>query len=528
MLNVLIAEDELFVRLGIKNSIKWGDYDMQVVCNVENGKIAWEKIEQYKPDIILTDIRMPEMDGLQLVEKINAMHEDIYVIVITCLEDFDMVKKLLSLGIKDYLLKSTMTEDELNTVLQKAQNYFTNVQSKNTNEVTQYIDHRTQCNVAISNFLYYKSTMTDVQYILERNEISLNNKQLVVAFGKIDVAFDFEQNPIKVPVSQIHDTIFDLIHSKTYSEFKPYIFSLEDNHFVIILAYPPNFLENDVKNISLKTLKTIHSDIEDYVNILVSFSIGYSGRNLESLRESFDRCKQEIADPYITGDGTVICDWSDEITLKITEQCNMLLKAAYWIKDAVSDSALNEYERLVHDLTQSIVSSKGEMTYSLMEIATFIAKLSLNPIDDEKKKCDKTLIKSHSLSVSVSAIVSFLQSCEQKYLLDDMPTSRKEIKLAVEFINQNLDMTDLSLGLVAKQIGLSETYFSMIFKQEMKQPFIQFLTYKRIEKAKKLLKETTLKMVDISVQVGFSDVAYFSKVFKKSVNISPSEWRELW
>lgn len=123
MYKVLIAEDELFVRLGIKNSIDWEACNMQVICDVSNGEQALSKAKEYEPDIVITDILMPGMNGEELIEELQKLSFEPYIIVITCLEDFLLVKKLLSKGIRDYILKATMTENEIMECLERAHKY---------------------------------------------------------------------------------------------------------------------------------------------------------------------------------------------------------------------------------------------------------------------------------------------------------------------------------------------------------------------------------------------------------------------
>ncbi len=120
MYQVIIAEDEFFVRLGIKNSVSWEKYNMQVVCDASNGAEALRAIRQSCPDVLITDLLMPGMGGQQLIESVREAGLEPYIIVITCLEEFKTLQKMMSLGVRDYLLKATMTEAEIQASLQKA------------------------------------------------------------------------------------------------------------------------------------------------------------------------------------------------------------------------------------------------------------------------------------------------------------------------------------------------------------------------------------------------------------------------
>ena len=119
MYQVIIAEDEFFVRLGIKNSVSWEKYNMQVVCDAGNGAEALRAIQKSCPDVLITDLLMPGMGGQQLIESVRDAGLEPYIIVITCLEEFKTLQKMMSLGVRDYLLKATMTEAEIQASLQK-------------------------------------------------------------------------------------------------------------------------------------------------------------------------------------------------------------------------------------------------------------------------------------------------------------------------------------------------------------------------------------------------------------------------
>jgi YesN/AraC family two-component response regulator len=119
---VMIAEDELLVRVGLNLTVPWEDYGMQVVAVVEDGVSAWEAYQIHRPNIVLTDLCMPGMDGVELVRKIRESGEVCEIIIITCIEDFDTLYQLMKMGITGYLVKATMVQKDIDEVLKKALN----------------------------------------------------------------------------------------------------------------------------------------------------------------------------------------------------------------------------------------------------------------------------------------------------------------------------------------------------------------------------------------------------------------------
>lgn len=120
MYRVLIAEDEVFVRLGIKMSVEWEKMGMQVIADAANGQQAWDIYEKEHPDIILTDIKMPVMDGMALIRRIRERDKETRIVILSCLEEFQLVREAISMGVSDYILKLTMTPEDMEKILQKS------------------------------------------------------------------------------------------------------------------------------------------------------------------------------------------------------------------------------------------------------------------------------------------------------------------------------------------------------------------------------------------------------------------------
>ena len=123
MYQVLFAEDELLVRLGLQNSIDWKAYDMELAAQADNGLQAYELFQKVRPDVVITDIRMEGMDGCELIEKIRQQDKECAIIVISCLDDFEILRRMIPYKIIGYILKASMTMDEVNEVLKKSTEY---------------------------------------------------------------------------------------------------------------------------------------------------------------------------------------------------------------------------------------------------------------------------------------------------------------------------------------------------------------------------------------------------------------------
>ena len=127
MYRVLFAEDELLVRLGLKNSIRWADYEMEVVGEADNGITALELFRRLKPDVLITDIKMGGMDGYELIRRVRDIDGSCAIVIISCLDDFETLRKMMGYCIIGYILKASMTFEEIGDVLKRTKQYLENI-----------------------------------------------------------------------------------------------------------------------------------------------------------------------------------------------------------------------------------------------------------------------------------------------------------------------------------------------------------------------------------------------------------------
>jgi len=184
MYRVLIAEDEVFVRLGLKMSVEWEKMDMRVIADAANGQQAWDIYEKEHPDIILTDIRMPVMDGMELIRRIRERDRETRIVILSCLEEFQLVREAISMGVSDYILKLTMTPEDMEKILQKVRTELESIRGsrKEQGEVSPEEKKR-----VLLDFFYYDSyDMESVKRRLERLALPFGQKNLLMAILEVD------------------------------------------------------------------------------------------------------------------------------------------------------------------------------------------------------------------------------------------------------------------------------------------------------------------------------------------------------
>ena len=258
MYKVLFAEDELLVRLGLQNSIPWSKYEMEVVALAENGLEAYKLFEEIHPDILITDLRMEGMDGLELVKRVREVDKECAIVVISCLNDFETLRKLIPYNINAYVLKASISIDEVCSVLAQTKSYLKSIgrTAKNNKENSEKLEEK------ISKYL-----MGDVSVNIEEN---LDYLEHLLLFSLEDGNKD-KINDLAM------EFIYELVNRQIPGEI---LVPLKDKEFCV-------FYKSTEKNMQ-ERIKRINTSIGDFLG--VGFKITHSSRRREeSLKDWFDR-----------------------------------------------------------------------------------------------------------------------------------------------------------------------------------------------------------------------------------------------
>nr|WP_315036161.1 helix-turn-helix domain-containing protein [uncultured Lachnoanaerobaculum sp.] len=258
MYKVLFAEDELLVRLGLQSSIPWSKYEMEVVALAENGLEAYKLFEEIHPDILITDLRMEGMDGLELVKRVREVDKECAIVVISCLNDFETLRKLIPYNINAYVLKASISIDEVCSVLAQTKSYLKSIgrTAKNNKEDSEKLEEK------ISKYL-----MGDVSGNIEEN---LDYLEHLLLFSLED------ENKDKINDLAM-EFIYELVNRQIPGEI---LVPLKDKEFCV-------FYKSTEKNMQ-ERIKRINSSIGDFLG--VGFKITHSSRRKEeSIKDWFDR-----------------------------------------------------------------------------------------------------------------------------------------------------------------------------------------------------------------------------------------------
>ena len=226
MLRVMIVEDEHFVRIGIKNSVPWETYGMQVVCDAENGRQALEQYQNWKPEIIITDLKMPVMNGIELMKTIRAKDKRARFIILTCLDEFGMVQEAIRLGASAYILKLTSEQEEIEAALEKVRAELEAFSGPGSSVQEQYVDRQAVNEQLLRDFLVYEKIPADsFSKFLEDAGIAMERiRILMVRFPNYTAMLSRQKDPLgyqlkHVVVDLLREAMEGLVPGQVYGLF---------------------------------------------------------------------------------------------------------------------------------------------------------------------------------------------------------------------------------------------------------------------------------------------------------------------
>jgi Response regulator containing CheY-like receiver domain and AraC-type DNA-binding domain len=528
MYKVLIVEDEMLVRLGLKNSINWSKFNMTVVNDVSNGQEALDAYLKDAPNIIITDLRMPVMDGMELISKVREKDKKTKIIILTCMEEFNLARKALSMGVSDYILKLTMTQNDIDAVLKKVQDSL-DEQNKHESSV-KGLDHDvgTFREKLIKDYIFYdlysKEEFTKYVYDLK---LKIRPDRIILSIMEIDHYKQLQDRFADEQGQLISFSMLNVLNELLEGYKRGEAFHEKDGRYLIIFSFY-DILQNAEIHDELSTiLEHIRRVLKTYFNVSVTFASSRDFNGYELIKKNYKECSYLLKYKFYTNIGSsLFCETIkyDKVTLEVR---SLLQK---YLDDC---ALLNEpYRKLLQTHIDSLVctnpsESNGLKKWFFQWIHFVISFCNLtgestaslvSNYEDEIRECE-------SLEEVIS--VSRIYNRKVLELKNTRKSFSKEVAAAIRFINENYIM-EISLLQVADHVQLSPNYLSSLFKKELDMSFIEYLNEVRIEKAKELLLNTFMKSYEVAEKVGFTDNSYFGRTFKKVVGVSPNEFRKQW
>lgn len=530
MYKMMIVDDEDWVRERLIHTLDWESKGVQVIDEAANGVEALEKAKLKRPEIILTDIRMPNMDGLELIKQLKENRIQAKTIIISGYSDFDYAKKALILGAYDYILKPVEDDDLFETV----ERCMEQIRSERAQlALLDKADLQVNKRLPLLKEMFFWNLINDhiqnEQDVLDAlADFEINNKNLNHVCFIIHVYSDEKVNPQQ-------ETRGDFVQFVIGNVVKDILDQISENDIlftnsgemvgIVSSALPPAELSDKLLLLSDEIQKVVGR----ILSRSVTFGIGSVCDDMRHISLSYRQAKQfSLANGYLSkgnASGVNVPTSSIKADAYRGNDTDPLIFA---IITGNKNTAIAELDQII---AQNRNMQPAELKFIFIHIVNSIVKTSLNGykvVEDFSNYCLnilELLNKSHKveeihwvLADAIEKIIDFLSKTQNK-------RKRKAIERAVSYIEENYSQP-ISLHIVSDMLMLNASYFSKVFKEEMGIPFSKYLMEYRVSKAIELMSDMSLKIYEIADQVGYEDVQYFTKIFKSIKGISPMQYRE--
>ncbi len=535
---ITIVDDEIWTRENLKLLVSSCGLGIECIDLAENGEDALKKIDDNSPDILITDINMPFMNGVELIKKIRTAHPEIIICVLSGYSDFDYVREALLEGAIDYILKP-ISQTNLENVLTKAIKLIDNKRQKSV-EMQESNDK-----LLIASSIIFDKEMSDLIDGDEKRTVhSVSNVRLweielnFAKFNLILIKTDSLYNIMKRLAITNSNTIPYKIKNKISEIISG---TLNDNYSIVFNnTYVPNeyvAVVIDKNNREIEKLSDIIiTKLQAYTGNYISIAISGSHFSLDNIREAYNETLiAMMTRKFKRGNYKIDAAQVEKMPMVkylTAEQENQIIYAVQNNNKKILRNIIYDQIALQHFDKKDFLFLQVKQTID--KIAWLIVNYSAGNNTPSEILESETLLELLNLSIEkfeLPEVCSILDQLIDAALKEnDLYCSNENIKKTVNSIKRYISenyFEDLSLTSLARQFLVDRSYLSKVFKHETSENLMLYIARKRIDKAKELIAENSATLTDISSLVGYDDYAYFNRVFRKITGKSPRDYKAI-
>ena len=543
MLKIFLAEDEVVVRETIKRMIPWEELGFELVGEAADGEMALPLLIRQQPDLLITDIKMPFMDGLTLARLAKKEIPGLKVVILSGYDDFNYAKQAIGIGVEDYLLKP-ITKNALIERLSE-------IRSRYEHEKTQKE--------------YYEKFQREMQAYEKNSSRDFFEALVGGSMDMMEVYKRAEKLGLDIVAEAYNVLIFTMNCDEDfsgqrdeYSSWEAESLELLENFFAghsSAMLFRSNIFSYGV------LLKGQRETIEENTRACVDeirkilsrqdgrrewfLAVGQSVERLSQIQKSYHTASRAFSQRYLYDENILYYDEMETMEHPSgqaeTEDNAYLQKVDVnalnpaILQKFLSNGLQEETENFVKDYFYAIGQEPMESlvfrNYVILNVRfsviSFIKGLGCDT--NEMESADTEEVLAESGKNMESAIAYAKKMISQAIEIRDQNSGNKNrsiLKTAVDFIDSHYMDEEISLNTVANVANVSSNHFSALFSQNMGQTFIEYLTTLRMNKAKELLRCTGMRSSEIAGEIGYKDAHYFSYLFKKTQGMTPSDYRK--
>ncbi len=533
MFKVLIIDDEPTIRKGLINIINWKKFQCEICGEASDGVEGLEKIETYKPDLVFADINMPEINGLEMIKSAKQIVPHSKFIILSGYREFSYMQEAIKIGAFDYILKPSSIEDICEVVKRAV------IELKYQRDDQLEAKKLRKCFEESIPILKEK-LLYDIIFQININEEEIKEGFELYGieineFVMIMIEIDGDSKKKEPYQRQLYQFgIVNTVEEMFAEEFKVEKIVLNNKQIAFIIGTHETveLLEEDV----YKKVHSIQQLVESCFDFTVSIAISTKGKDVDELHDKMMECKNALAYRFYMGNSSIILyrDLSGFYKGQDNPAFDGIDKV---LCNTIKTGNEEDVVHILGQINDKVIQTNLDPEYIKTFYWNLIYEINMIRISIKNLEVqDKDL--SHDISSLYKLIDNATQVKELQDLLEDVAMSvvhrinrynKKNInqilQKAMDYICENYTMS-ITLNELAEHTYVSTYYLSRMFKKELGKNFVEYLNEVRIDKAKELLKDNKYKTYEVAELVGIQDPHYFSKIFKKYVNMTPTEYKD--
>lgn len=532
MLKVVIVDDEALIRIGIKSCINWEDHGFQLVGEAKDGNEAVELIETTLPDIVITDVKMPNMDGLQLLAFLKKKHPQIKSVVLSCYNEMDYVKQAIKLGAEDYILKLSMDPEHLLDILHNLRKTIESEEGRQSDSKELAVKDD---GLIIKNELYRQFLRGDIQTDFFRDKLSQLGYQIqpghyILLYCEIDHALDVLSDSRFKDRHMLELSITNILHESLSMFSNGNFIKIELGKYFITLNFSRETDEQEFFSQAKQFCVKSNNAFKMYLNFTISFSVSNPVDSFNQFPQAYAELQNVFQHRFYTGyESIIFCcqvkNFCGNSLIFPLDQEKLLWRSLICLDGPVAEDIVLTF---IDNIGRGNQYSPQQVRSVASTILSVLVRFSREQNVDYKKFNPDEAVSPFHIIAEVGTIQELKAKFQEwiRFLMQEAKDNQKDtgrhwIAVLKEYINLHVDEA-ITLDKAAGICNINKCYLSSIFKKETGQNFIDYVNEQKMKKAEELIKIKRLKTYEAASMVGISDESYFSKLFKKYIGINPS------
>lgn len=534
MIKAVIIDDDITTLHGITRTVRWNQLGIEVAGTAKNGKEGLEQIRTHRPEIILTDIFMPVMNGIEMLKSLREEGNKAEVIILSGYEDFKYAQSAVKLQVNDYLSKPA-TLNEIETVLKEAaakieKREHTEREDKELRELLEY-------NLPTTKWQMFKGLLEPgfshtafFQKVSDYLKIDFTNQHFTVLL--IEFFVNRERNSYRASeMSLFAYAVKNIVDELSQSKKGVYVADIQRNIITLIVATPSHVRKELVKQQVKQTALEFLENIQIYLKLQVWASIGHFVDHVGDIPKSYADALDLLAEREKMPDKQLISE-EDRKDIAKSAASRRPVQSFQSIVDAVILGQEDLVEERIGELSKALYKEANLSISAIKEFAIDIVGILALSLHDHGLQIEdihtgfnmfKELDRLYSLQDFTAWLRDLLLPVCEVMNRRSSQKHRKTIDFIMRYVQKHY-AEDITLDVLAEKVYLTRNYLSQIFKQETGENFNNYMTRIRMDKAKELMLTGNYKIFEISQMVGYKNNAYFSQLFKKHTGLNPSEF----